>query len=142
MEISQSSICQVALLDDLGKDATDAMIVMHPPWVMDKIKPFYIADLEPLDVQDHQISIDFRALNVKLHKLGFYESRKSFWVGELLKFGLLWIGMIYFTVYGNGQNWSYLVSALLASQLWHQAAFVVHDGTCTFDSSWPLWNFT
>jgi hypothetical protein len=36
--------------------------------------------------------------------------------------------MVYFCVCGNGNNWSYLLSGILAAQLWHQAAFIAHDG--------------
>ncbi len=104
------------------------MIVLHPNWVMDKITPFYVADLDPLDIEDNPISEDFRALDSILEVSGLYDSNPWFWIREIIKFSILWVGMIYFTVYGNGNNWSYLLSALLAAQLWHQAAFVAHDG--------------
>jgi hypothetical protein len=53
-----------------GKDATDAMLALHPAWVMEKIPPFYIADLNPIDIEHSEISKDFRELNDKLHSIG------------------------------------------------------------------------
>lgn len=104
------------------------MLVLHPAWAMDKISPFYIGDLDPLDVVENEISRDFRNLNVLLREKGLYKSDPWFWMREVLKFVVLWSGMVYLCVCGNGNNWSYLMSALLAAQLWHQAAFVAHDG--------------
>lgn len=100
---------------------------------MEKIKSFYIGDLTPLEVEDNAISRDFRDLYEKLKSLGLFKSNPWFWTREIVKFTLLWTGMVYFCVYGNGSNWSYLLSALLASQLWHQAAFVAHDGMSCLD---------
>jgi hypothetical protein len=53
-----------------GKDATDAMLALHPAWVMEKIPPFYIADLNPVDIENSEISKDFRELNDKLRSIG------------------------------------------------------------------------
>jgi hypothetical protein len=55
-----------------GKDATDAMLALHPAWVMEKIPPFYIADLDPVDIKSSEISKDFRELNDKLRSLGTF----------------------------------------------------------------------
>lgn len=48
------------------------MLALHPAWVMEKIPPFYIADLNPIDIQHSEISKDFRELNDKLRSLGMY----------------------------------------------------------------------
>ena len=46
------------------------MIALHPAWVMNKIAPFYVADLHPMDIENSEISKDFRELNTKLHDIG------------------------------------------------------------------------
>ncbi|KAJ3319673.1 hypothetical protein HDV06_006166 [Boothiomyces sp. JEL0866] len=117
---------ELALQHMAGRDATDAMIVLHPEWAMNKIHSFYIADLDPLDIEDSEISKDFRKLNNKLKEMGLYKSKPIFWIKENLKFLALLGLMIYFCVYGTN-NYMYLFSAFCASQLWHQAAFVAHD---------------
>ena len=66
--------------------------------------------------------------SIQLLTTGMYESNPWFWSREIFKCSLLWLGMVYFCVCGNGNNWSYLLSGILAAQLWHQAAFIAHDG--------------
>jgi hypothetical protein len=104
------------------------MLVLHPAWVMDKIHSFYIGELAPLDVVPNEISADFQELHGTIGKMGLYKANPWFWRIEITKFWVLWGLMIYFCVWGNGNNWSYLFSAFCASQLWHQAAFTAHDG--------------
>ena len=127
-----NQMCSWNNIVSVGKDATDAMITLHPEWVMEKIKSFYIGDLDPLEVVENTISKDFKELNVKLKEMGLYKPNPWFWRREVVKFTLLWTGMVYLCIYGNGNQWLYLLSALLAAQLWHQAAFVAHDGIIDF----------
>jgi delta8-fatty-acid desaturase len=103
------------------------MLVLHPSWVMDRIHTYYTADLDPEDIQENPISKDYQKLNETLKANGFYKSQPRFWIQENLKFLTLWMGMIYFAVFGPRNDVYYLLSALLAANLWHQAAFVAHD---------------
>ncbi|KAI8897284.1 fatty acid desaturase-domain-containing protein [Globomyces pollinis-pini] len=120
----------LALQNMAGKDATDAMIVLHPEWAMEKIHPFYIAHLHENDVKENAISSDFKKLNEKFKELGFYRSDPYFWIQENLKFVAIFSSMIYLAVYCESL-WAYYASAVLAATLWHQMSFVAHDtGHC------------
>jgi delta8-fatty-acid desaturase len=116
---------ELAIKHMAGQDCTDAMIVLHPSWVMDKIHSYYIADLDQVGPVS-PISQDFKLLEKELHTLGLYESHPRFWIQENAKFLLLWLGMLYFVIYGSS-NVEYLAAAMMAATLWHQAAFVAHD---------------
>jgi hypothetical protein len=135
-----SSIWQVWIVD-VGKDATDAMIVLHPSWVMDRIDTYYIADLEPTEITTSIISTDFKQLEKTVRQHGLFTPNKYFWIRENMKFLGLWLGMVYFAVYGPRHELCYLVSALFAANLWHQAAFVAHDGIVV-SCSGTFWNYS
>eukprot|EP00842_Homolaphlyctis_polyrhiza_P004968 jgi/Hompol1/5472/HPOL_001962-RA len=111
-----------------GKDATDAMIAFHPDWVFtERLPRFYIGDLEKEDCITSPVSLAYRNLETKLHEAGLFETDYSFFGRELLKFSILWIGMIYFAVHSSTSNIYFAISILCAATLWQQAAFVAHD---------------
>ena len=114
---------------NLGKDATDATIAFHPAWVWNQKMPlFCIGDLDPRDHETNPISQSYRKLEEQLHALNLFETDYWFFIRELIKFGLLWLSMLYFGIYGTSFG-SYFLSASCAGLLWHQAAFFAHDGT-------------
>jgi hypothetical protein len=111
-----------------GKDATDATIAYHPDWVWEKKLPhFCIGELELKDRKLPLVSKNYRLLEQQLKKEKFFETDYFFFARELVKFALLWVGMIYFVAFKSDPV-SYSVSAILAALLWHQAAFFSHDG--------------
>lgn len=110
-----------------GQDATDAMIALHPAYVMEKIHPFYIAHLKKEDIKESKISQDFLKLNNELKDLGLYNTTPGFYVREIIKFSVLFIG-IFYLVFKVKTTLSCFVAALLLGLVWHQVAFVAHDG--------------
>ena len=121
---------ELALVHMNGKDATDAMIALHPESVFKKIKAFYIGDFKAqVDLQyqkNAKVSEAYRKLNGKLEELGMYKSNKWFWIRENLKFAVLYFTAIYL-VAGQCGDYGYFLSSLLFGFLWHQVAFVAHD---------------
>ena len=111
----------------LGQDATDATIAFHPDWVWEKKMPLFC--IGELDIKDRSVSVvskEYRLLEKKLHSLGLFETRYSFFIGELAKFLILWFFIVYFCTLG--EKWAYFLSATCAGLMWHQAAFFSHDG--------------
>lgn len=112
----------------IGMDATDAMIAFHPQWVFEKRLPhFCVGILHPDSCYTSPVSLAYRELHSSLNMAGLFKRNDSFFVREIVKFLLLWVGMVGLAVYGPNTVWNYTVSALLAATLWHQAAFVAHD---------------
>ncbi len=83
--------------------------------------------------QDTEASRDWRALLSDIKKSGLYETEFGFYYREAAKCVLAWGLMVFLAVYGKSTA-AYLLSSLCAAFLWHQAAFVAHDGTLSLFS--------
>jgi delta8-fatty-acid desaturase len=112
-----------------GKDATDAIIAFHPPEVLNKrMHAFCIGELAKNELPVSTISESWRKLESKMHEIGLFESKPSFWFLEVAKFCVLWAVMITLAVKGGDNLFMHLGSAISAAILWHQVAFMGHDG--------------
>jgi delta8-fatty-acid desaturase len=109
-----------------GKDATDAVLAVHPPETSRLFRAFYIGDIDPREATNSVISQDYRELEKYLRSNGYYEIQPWFWIRENIKFFILWSLMVYCVVFWN-TNLSSFLGAFIAAQLWHQVAFVAHD---------------
>jgi delta8-fatty-acid desaturase len=117
----------LALKHMSGHDATDAMIVLHPAHVMEKIHPFYIADLQNEDIEHSKVSHDFLKLNNELKELGLYKTTPWFYIREIIKISALFASILYLVLKVKTTA-SCFGAALLLGLMWHQVAFVAHDG--------------
>jgi hypothetical protein len=125
----------------IGKDATDAMMVLHPPYALEKLHSFYIGDLDPNEVDEHKISKSFLKLNETLKERGFYNVTPFFYLKEFFKLLFLW-SMVFYLVCFQTTDLGYLIGALCLGFMWHQIAFVAHDGTSLLIGSWSFWSFS
>ncbi|KXS10113.1 fatty acid/sphingolipid desaturase [Gonapodya prolifera JEL478] len=78
-------------------------------------------------VSDTEISRDFRKLHQKLEELGFFETDKSFYIREVLKFAACIAIIIYTGIFAPRHILSYIACAFTTAFLWQQSAFVGHD---------------
>jgi delta8-fatty-acid desaturase len=117
---------ELALVHMNGKDATDAMIALHPPYVFDRLKPFYIGEYRQENFHNDKVSKDFRELNDKLWELGYYNTTAWFYIVENLKFISMLLIVGYLVIYQQS-DFGYVAAALILGALWHQVAFVAHD---------------
>jgi hypothetical protein len=118
-----------------GRDSTDVILAYHPDWVIAKKMPHLcIGDLDPVESSCHQnansaaISASYRQLDARIRMLGLYDTDYSFFIREAIKFVVLWACVFYFALVHPGSTVSVLTSAVLCAVLWHQGAFVSHDG--------------
>ncbi len=101
------------------------MIAFHPKYVFgSKLARFCVGSFNS---PHNQISSSYRMLEQKFQDEGLFETDYWYYYREYAKFIGLWLGMVTFIVW-NQSNWSIVASCLCATSLWHQAAFVVHDG--------------
>ena len=96
--------------------------------MLKKVKHYVIGKLPEKEYQETEISKDWRALLFKIKSDGLFDTNYSFYYREALKFGITWFSMVYLAVCGQSTT-AYIASSLCAAFLWHQAAFVAHDGS-------------
>jgi hypothetical protein len=121
------------------------ILAYHPDWVIEKtMRHFCVGSLSPSSLPTNKstndetskqisdrkrISTSYRKLLTKLRNKDVFQTDMSFYLGEGVKFLVLWC-LCFVTLLYRGQ-WDLLgtvASALLCAALWQQAAFVAHDG--------------
>jgi delta8-fatty-acid desaturase len=126
----------------LGRDATDVILAYHPDWVIEKKMPhFVIGELAPESRTTSKVSTSYRLLDAQIRNLGLYTTDYSFYLREALKFFALWAVVLYFPLAYPGSTYAVLVSAFIAAILWHQGAFVAHDGNAPSPTNRPFFFF-
>ncbi|KAI8996020.1 fatty acid desaturase-domain-containing protein [Gaertneriomyces semiglobifer] len=118
---------ELAIWHMRGRDATDAVLAYHPASTIKQRMPhFVIGSLPKSELTVDPISEEYKELDAKLKADGFYETNYWFYVREFFKLMTLWGVMIGAVVWGQSGGW-YILSAVCAATLWHQAAFIAHD---------------
>ncbi|OMH80840.1 Delta(8)-fatty-acid desaturase [Zancudomyces culisetae] len=146
-----------AILNMVGKDATDEMHAMHPDEVFTKHANHYIVakyandvegfsfvedlDLEyskptPVDksmkewdgLDNKAIAEDYRKLENHLRAKNMYKCNYYNYAIEATRILAIFAGMIYFTCFGDTSSvWRVVMSSICAALLWQQEAFTAHD---------------
>ncbi|KAI9091777.1 fatty acid desaturase-domain-containing protein [Phlyctochytrium arcticum] len=118
----------LAIIHMNGRDATDAVLAYHPEEVIEKKMPHYcIGELAPECRHTSAISADYRRLDAELKQNGMYKTNYQFYVLEAVKLVALFVGAWSIVLFGPNHWFPYMISALMCSTMWHQAAFVAHD---------------
>ncbi|KAI8810230.1 fatty acid desaturase-domain-containing protein [Cladochytrium replicatum] len=111
-----------------GRDATDVIIAFHPEEVIQKrMKAFRAGILAPEEVKTSKISREYRELEKRLTREGWYETDNRFYYREAVKTVMYWTVAVGLVVYGPKHWLTYLTSALVCGLMWQQGSFVAHD---------------
>ncbi|CAG8627923.1 1055_t:CDS:1 [Cetraspora pellucida] len=139
---------ELAIINMIGKDATDAINVLHPDYVVNnKIHNFYIGEYELGDSEENMIhsqtstneseqlltvakemsiSMAFRRLESKIKERGLYDCNYWNYAYEIVRYIILitiaWCLVIYGTT-----TLHYIISSICLGMFWHQLAFTAHD---------------
>ncbi|CAG8713820.1 13237_t:CDS:1 [Dentiscutata erythropus] len=139
---------ELAIINLVGKDATDAINVFHPDYVFNsKIHNFYIGEYGPGDSEENiiysqtsanepellltlakekSISMAFRRLESKIKERGLYDCNYWNYAYETVRYIILIITAWYLVIYGT-TKFHYFISSICLGLFWHQLAFTAHD---------------
>ncbi|RDD46581.1 Delta(8)-fatty-acid desaturase [Trichoplax sp. H2] len=107
-----------------GHDVTDAFRGFHPDWAFKKLSAFQVGILT--GYEPNQVVKDYRALDEKLRREGYYKTHYMFYAKLYLWLSFLFCLSMYLTIYTTELKWQ-MLGALVLGMFWQQLAFVGHD---------------
>ncbi|CAG8534726.1 11097_t:CDS:1 [Racocetra persica] len=139
---------ELAIINMIGKDATDAINVFHPDYVINnKIHNFYIGEYDFGDSEENMIhsqtstnepellltvakeksiSMAFRRLESKIKERRLYDCNYWNYAYETVRYIILITTAWYLVIYGT-TTFHYIISSICLGMFWHQLAFTAHD---------------
>ncbi|KAJ3173517.1 hypothetical protein HDU88_002603 [Geranomyces variabilis] len=113
----------------LGKDATGAFDVFHPPETKEILANFYVGDLKESDRgrDNGSFAKDVQELRTIIDKSGWYESSKLWYARTVAQTFALWGAGIYLLAYHGDSLFAVLASGALIALFWQQCGWLSHD---------------